>query len=209
MTPLGSAGWIVVSYLLGTVSFSFLLVKRLAGIDLRQQGSGNLGATNAGRVLGKRWAVVIYVLDLLKGLTAAGLPRLAFGDPSLAGLPLDIAAGFAVILGHVFPFWLGFRGGKGVATGSGVVLALGPVTFLGALVLWIVMLKATRMVSAASVLATASLPLLHRFVEPGGMARSGTTIAMGAMAVFVIVMHRSNIRRILAGTEHRVGARRP
>lgn len=206
MSPLVFIAWCLAAYLVGTISWSYLLVRRLKGIDLRTVGSGNLGATNAGRVLGKRWAVGIYFLDTAKGIVACGLPPFLFDDPTLGGVPVTVVAGLVVMLGHNFPFWLGFKGGKGVATGSGVMLALEPLAAVGALVVWVAALFTVRIVSAASMLAALSLPLwLVVFGDRDG-ADHGWKMAFFAMtAVLVVVMHRANVARILAGTEPRIG----
>jgi glycerol-3-phosphate acyltransferase PlsY len=200
-------GWCLGAYLLGSISWSYFFVRKLRGIDLREQGSGNLGATNAGRVLGKRWAVIIYLLDLMKGLIGAGLPLLLFADPSWQALPLPVIGGLMVIVGHVFPFYLNFKGGKGVATGSGVLFALAPITGACAVLIWYLVLRASRMVSLASVLASLALPLVFPLVARGGFDwwREGFLVVI---ALFVAITHRSNIARILRGEENKLGAKK-
>ncbi|MCB9833396.1 MAG: glycerol-3-phosphate 1-O-acyltransferase PlsY [Planctomycetes bacterium] len=207
MTALAFWGWCLFAYLLGSVSWSYFIVKARKGIDLRTVASGNLGATNAGRVLGKRWAVIIYFLDLLKGLIGTAGPWLLVADPRWRELPLPVVAGLLVILGHVFPFYLRFRGGKGVATGSGVLFALAPTTGAGALVIWYLCLRASRMVSLASVVAALALPLLFPLLQRGPLDwwREGF---LAVIALFVTVTHRSNIARILRGEENKLGAPR-
>lgn len=201
MTP---ALWCLAAYLIGSISWSWLLVRRLTGTDLRTVGSGNLGATNAGRVLGRKWAIGIYVLDLAKGAVAVIGARFIGGD--VLGVPLELAAGTAAMLGHVFPFYLRFKGGKGVATGSGIVFALAPWTGLGALALWLVVLKLSRMVSLASILAAASLPILHQFM-PHRPGHDWRMRFLCVIAVLVVVLHRSNIGRILRGNENKIGSK--
>ncbi|MCA9319474.1 MAG: glycerol-3-phosphate 1-O-acyltransferase PlsY [Planctomycetes bacterium] len=203
-----TTAWVVAAYLIGTVSWSYLLVRRMRGIDLRSQGSGNLGATNAGRVLGNRWAALIYLLDLAKGFATVLPPRFAFETTTWLGVPLELAAGLAVVLGHIFPFWLGFKGGKGVATGSGVVFALAPFTGLGAVVVWVLTLLGSRMVSLASILGTTSLPFLFRAFEYRGPDRFAYLCFLTAVAVLVVAMHRKNVVRILQGRENRIGKKK-
>lgn len=201
-----SVAWCVAAYLVGSISWAHLLVRRLAGTDLRTVGSGNLGATNAGRVLGRKWAVAIYVLDLVKGAAAVIVPRLAWPGATLGEVPLELVAGLCAMLGHVFPFYLGFKGGKGVATGSGIVFALAPLTGLAAVVVWALTLALSRMVSLASILAAASLPIVHELLahRPGHPWRMRFFIVIAAA---VVVLHRSNIARILAGNENRIGSK--
>lgn len=203
-TPLVIAG----SYALGSVSFAWILVRLVGRRDLRAIGSGNLGATNAGRILGRRWAVIIYALDLLKGLLpvvlAPGIAGPFIGD----SIPMGIPAGLAAILGHVFPLWFRFRGGKGVATSSGVVLGLAPAAALVAFAVWLVALAAGRMVSLASMAAALALPVATVILPGGTGPRTSRLVFFGALAALVIAKHRANIVRILAGKEPRVGRRR-
>ncbi|MHC4788269.1 MAG: glycerol-3-phosphate 1-O-acyltransferase PlsY [Planctomycetota bacterium] len=211
---LHTQGWLcvlpVIAYLYGSVPFGFLAAKLLKGVDIRQSGSGNIGATNAARVLGFRFFPLIFLLDVSKGF----LPTLAAGllvaegayDPQ----PLVVGTGLAAILGHVFPLYLGFKGGKAVATSTGVFLVLAPWAVLIAGAVWGVMFAAGRYVSLASISAAIALPaavwLLHPDAAGAGRYLAGLSIVGG---VFVILRHRGNIRRLLAGTEHKIGARGP
>lgn len=194
------------AYLLGSVSWSLLLVRLLKGEDLRRHGSGNLGATNAGRLLGRKWAVAIYLLDMLKGLVPVLVAaRLA----SKGTMPLPVVAGLGAIFGHVFPFYLRFRGGKGVATGSGVLIGLHPPTAAAALGAWVVLLLLTRFVSVASVGAATLLPVSYALLgNPADPARSWILGFLIAVAFLVVYLHRSNLRRVAAGTEHKIGGSR-
>lgn len=191
------AALILAAYMLGSVPSSYL-AGRARGVDLREHGSGNLGATNAYRVLGARAAVPVLLTDLAKGF----LPVALFpgwdgsGDPSLA-----IAYGVAAIAGHVWPIWLGFRGGKGVATGAGVLVALAPVTSFVAVLVWIAIVALTRLVSAASIATATVVPLVASLM---GAPRS-TVIFCAVIAAFVWWTHRGNVQRLVAGTEHRFG----
>jgi glycerol-3-phosphate acyltransferase PlsY len=211
MVVLATTAVLLASYLIGSLSFSFILVKRMKGIDLRTHGSGNLGATNAGRVLGRRWAFVIYGLDLLKGLIPVTLAPLALKAPAIGPVPIEVPAGLLAILGHIFPFYLGWRGGKGVATGSGVVLGLAPVPALLGFLVWLCAALAFRFVSLASIVAAAALPLIFAILE-GDRAVHGPlrfhTIFLGVVAVIVLVKHRTNVGRILRGTEPRMGGKK-
>jgi acyl phosphate:glycerol-3-phosphate acyltransferase len=195
-------GWIllVVSYLVGAVPASYLAGRAFRGIDLREHGSGNLGATNAFRVLGPGIAAPVMLFDVLKGF----VPTYFF--PSLvadATWEWGIAFGAATVLGHVFPIYLSFRGGKGVATAAGVFLALAPVAVLAGVVVWVVTLALSRMVSLASILAALALLIALPFSSvPVAVQILGVVIAG-----LVIFSHRANLRRILQGREYRFGTR--
>ncbi len=184
---------IVVAYLLGSIPFAYL-AGRMRGIDIRTVGSKNVGATNVFRTLGKGIGIAVMVLDIAKG--AAGvLIAQALTEPHW-----PLAAAAAAILGHVFPVWLRFKGGKGVATAGGAILALTPVPALIVLVLWFVVVVATRYVSLGSILAAIAFPpLLVAFREPWPTLVFGT-----AAAAVVVFRHRGNIARLRSGTELRL-----
>lgn len=210
-----AAATLLASYALGSVSFAYLAAKLLRGVDLRAVGSGNLGATNASRVLGRKWGVAIYLLDFLKGFAPALLVLRCAGDPRLGGPggpPLAACAGLAAFVGHCYPAWHGFRGGKGVATASGLVLALSPWAGLTAFAVFGALVLAFRFISVGSVAAAAALPFLH--VAFGGVESTLTgggrwiTGLFALIAAWVIVRHRSNLRRVLAGEEPKVGKRK-
>ena len=188
------------AYLLGSISWSYFIVKNITGSDLRTLSSGNLGATNAGRVLGRRWAVGIYLLDLGKGWLSASAPSFLFDELKWQGVPLPLVAALLTVVGHIFPFYLGFRGGKGVATGSGVLFALMPLTGLCGLGTWIVSMLLWRLVSLASVLAALSLPLWYYLLADGKdfIWYESFLVIVGLL---VTIMHHSNIARILKGEE--------
>lgn len=188
--------WIVAAYLLGAVPASYLAGRWTRGIDLRQHGSGNLGATNTFRVLGPRVAAPVMAFDMLKGWLPAWLfPQV---DGSLEWR-WALAYGAAAILGHVFPVYMGFRGGKGVATGGGAFLALAPVAVGLAFFLWLFAFWRERMVSLASVVAATTLFFAVLLLPNPTEVR----VLVAAVAAFVIWGHRSNIGRILRGEEHR------
>lgn len=191
----------LVSYLLGAIPTGYLAGRWARGIDLREHGSGNLGATNTFRVLGARIAAPVMLFDVAKGFVPAALFPLWDGSPEWGWA---LAYGAAAIIGHVFSIYMRFRGGKGVATAAGVFLAIAPKAVLPALVAWLVLLKLSRMVSLASITAAVTLiaSLLVTEDRPA-------VLALGvAVALFVIYAHRTNIGRIRRGEEHRFGGRR-
>lgn len=217
MTPMSQVLLLIpVAYLLGSVPFG-LMVGRMKGIDPRTAGSGNIGATNVGRLLGRKFFVIVFLLDLLKGLVpmlaAAAVLRNA-ADPQTFGAgtyALWFAVGLAAIVGHMFSVFLRFKGGKGVATSSGVVLGLFPyftLPGLAALAVFFAVFKAKRYVSLASIVAAVAFPVLYVAAGlVGGWPILGGQWPLLAFAVLVAVMivykHRSNIARLRAGTESR------
>lgn len=204
----------VIAYLLGSIPTGFL-VARAKGIDIRSVGSGNIGATNVFRVLGKPAGVLVLLVDALKGFGAVALvtgfyPQLCdvapgvFGrdgepDASLRQL-LGVLAGIAAILGHNYTCWLGFKGGKGIATSAGAYVALAPVAVGIALAMWIVLFVTTRYVSIASIAAAIALPTAVWLTEDSLLLGIVTT-GLGLLAIY---KHKGNIRRLLAGTESRI-----
>jgi glycerol-3-phosphate acyltransferase PlsY len=189
---------VVVGYLLGSISFAVLVVRLKTGRDIRQEGSGNAGATNVLRAHGKGLAILVALLDVAKGAVAVLLVRLVTADPRYAA-----AAGFAAVLGHVFPIFYGFRGGKGVATAVGafLVLAPGPMGLSVAVFLLVVLL--TRYVSLGSVIAMTLLPLLAGFLGASWPA----VVAAAGTAVLVIFKHLENLKRLARGEERRLGSK--
>jgi glycerol-3-phosphate acyltransferase PlsY len=194
--------WFVASYLVGAIPTSWLTVKLVRGEDLRTMGSGNLGATNLYRVLGLRYAVPVGVFDLLKGT----IPVAVFGPRAGDGPFLPLLLGLTAVAGHVFSVFVGFRGGKGVATGAGVVLGLAPWAFLAVLAVWLLVVKATGYVSLGSVVGALVLPAAVWLLYP---ERRDLVAPLLALALVIVVLHRANLRRLLAGTEHRFGRRGP
>lgn len=187
---------LALSYVLGATPTSFWVGRHVHGVDLRNVGSGNLGATNTFRVLGWKAALPVMVVDVLKGFVPA------FFFPGLdteAGWAWALAYGAAAILGHVFSFWVGFRGGKGVATSAGVFLAIAPQAVGVALVVWLLALGTVRIVSVASLSAAVAIPIwLGVRGHPGNPVLLWFTLGLAA---FVFWAHRSNIRRLLTGNE--------
>jgi glycerol-3-phosphate acyltransferase PlsY len=193
---------IVVSYLAGAIPFSHIAGK-VAGIDLREQGSGNLGATNTFRFLGAKIAVPVLIADIAKGfLPTFYASAMALG--STVGVHwLMLLAGFFAVIGHMFSPWIGFKGGKGIATTAGAFLAIAPVALLGAFAMWVVVMIVTRIVSIASIAAALSLPLMVYLSSRFGWAHYHQSVLTLSFAIMVVVLikHRSNIKRLLAGKE--------
>jgi acyl phosphate:glycerol-3-phosphate acyltransferase len=195
----------LLAYLLGALLGS-LVLGRLRGVDIRRTGSGNAGATNALRTQGRLFALSVLLIDIGKGVLAvlylpqASLPAVA-ADPEIPRAWLTLACGFAVIVGHVYPVWFGFRGGKGVATMIGVVGALDPRLLLPVLGSWFVVLVLTGYVGLASMLAGAALIAFVYLLDSGN---SALLCFAAAIEIFVIYTHRGNIARMRAGNENRV-----
>lgn len=199
---------LIAAYLLGSIPFG-LLAAKCKGLDIRKHGSGNIGATNVWRVCGWRCGLPVFVLDVLKGVAAVWLARwLAVrlsGDIAWAA----IVAAMACVIGHSFPVWLGFKGGKGVATSLGAFLGLMPIPSLAALFAWIVIFKVSGYVSLASIVASLVLPAAAIAIQfthwAYGWPVSGFAVVAGLL---VIVRHSSNITRLRAGTENRFGRKK-
>lgn len=197
---------VIIAYLIGSIPFGYLIVRRKVGADIRQTGSGGTGATNVSRRAGKAAGVFTLVLDALKGAVAVLLARMVLG-PSLNAEWWIAAAAIATIVGHIFPVWLGFRGGKGVATGVGVFLVLAPVALLCAGVVFVAIVLLTRYVSLGSIVAAATIPLFvwlqSLFVHPIADLRPMMTAAVVGTALIVFA-HRGNIGRLARGTESQI-----
>lgn len=193
------------AYLLGSIPTGYL-VARAKGIDIRSVGSGNIGATNVFRILGKPAGVFVLVFDGLKGFAACAwfsdLIIQVFGVPGGAEVDARLAAGIAAVLGHNYPCWLKFQGGKGVATSAGALAALVPWALLIILSIWIILSGLTRYVSVGSVAASFTLPFATWFTTQS-WTLTIFTAAMGALAIF---KHKGNIQRLLNGTENRIGS---
>lgn len=190
---------IIAAYLIGSVPFALILARRLGTRDLRRLGSGNLGAANVLRTSGVRAGVTVMLLDMAKGAGSVMLVQ------RFEGGALPAAAGLAAILGHVFPVWLHFRGGKGVATACGVFSVLTPAAVGPAVAVFLGGVWITRYISVGSILASVALP-------PIAYATGSPTpviAAAGAASMLILVRHRTNLMRVLAGTEQRVGLRLP
>src|SRR5262245_27811044 len=189
---------VLAAYLVGSIPVG-VLVARGRGVDLRAAGSGNIGATNVSRLLGNKIGALVLLLDFVKGAAPVAVARAVSPDEWVA-----VAVGLAAVLGHIFPIWLGFRGGKGVATGTGAVAVLMPLPILGAFVIWLTLFCATRWVSLASVLGAVALCGLHLALDPAPLA-PGRRILTGfcvLAAALVVVRHLGNITRLARGTEN-------
>lgn len=198
----GQAGVAALAYLAGSIPTGYL-VARARGIDIRGVGSGNIGATNVFRILGKGPGILVLLADALKGaLAVLVLPRWLGGDGSDARMQAALVAGVCAVLGHNFTCWLRFKGGKGIATSAGVLAAWAPWPFLATLGVFGVVLGATRYVSLASILAAAALPFAQAFLPPRDRSLVGIS---SVLAILAIVRHHANIRRLVAGTERRIG----
>ena len=197
------------SYLAGSIPFGLMIGRAVKGIDLRQHGSGNIGATNAGRVLGKKWGLICLVLDALKGLLpVAFLPRLLFGADEPAMEHLRVLAGVSTIVGHMFSCWLGFRGGKGVATSLGVVAMLSPWGLLAGALAFFTTFAIWRIVSLSSMLAAVTFGGYQlATLKPSPFASETWSQGLFAIAVPLLILfqHRSNVRRLLRGEESQFG----
>jgi len=197
---------LVASYLLGSIPFGYL-AGRLAGIDIRKAGSGNIGATNVVRVLGKSYGYPVFFLDFLKGLGAVKISVLIatraqpeWGSPEIFG----IIAAVSTVIGHCFPLWLKFRGGKGIATSAGALFGLTPLAMLIGVAIWILVFWLTRYVSVASVAAAVALPLviavMTRLNQSYGKGLFYSSLCIAAV---VIWRHHSNLSRLMRGREPR------
>ena len=200
--------FVIIAYLLGSIPFGYLLVKYVftRGEDVRNIGSGGIGATNVTRRAGVKGGVLTYLFDVAKGVAAVMLMRAVAGDDYLwIG-----AAAIAAIVGHIFPIFLGFRGGKGVATGVGVYLALAPYSVLTTLVLWALIVYFTRYVSLGSIIATAAVPLWTLFyyglLQPSPHLKALMIIGIAGCAL-IVATHHENINRLIHGTENKIGTR--
>lgn len=189
--------WLLLAYLVGSFPTAWI-AGRIAGVDLRQKGSGNLGGTNAFRVLGAKGGIPVVAIDVTKGYVPAALFPLWDGS-SLH--ELSLVYGLLAIIGHVWPVWLRFRGGKGVATGAGVLAYLAPLSAVVAVLIWIGVVLLTRTVSIASLAAATSVPFVA-----GLTGKPLSTVAFCAgVSAFVWWTHRSNLRRLVRGEELRFG----
>jgi glycerol-3-phosphate acyltransferase PlsY len=189
--------WILCGYALGSVPFAFILARR-AGIDVRVAGSGNVGAANVLRTTGKQLGVIVMALDILKGALTVLLAAAVQGTPSAMA-----AAGTAAVVGHIYPVWLRFHGGKGVAVAAGVFGVLAPVATVVAASVFLIVVSLSRVISLGSVAATVTLPSAALL---SGAPASVVAAAMGTGSL-ILFRHRANLRRIARGTERRMGSR--
>ncbi|HEX8616529.1 MAG TPA: glycerol-3-phosphate 1-O-acyltransferase PlsY [Thermoanaerobaculia bacterium] len=207
---------VALAYLIGSIPFSFLIVKLVAGKDVREHGSRNVGATNVARTAGRLPGIIALLLDIAKGYAVIAVARYLVSRPEWPFAPgmqpwesreLWVAgAGLIAVLAHMFPVWLGFHGGKGVATGIGIVLALDPIVTLGTFIVFAIVLLAFRYVSLASIVGAASIPLFFRFLANN--APYWWVVMSTGIALAVIMKHHENIARLAQGTERRFGQKK-
>ena len=190
---------LVAAYLIGTLPTGYVLTRFLAGVDLRSVGSGGTGATNAQRALGTKWGIIVAIVDVLKGVAAIVLARVAGVDDAWVA-----ASGAAVIAGHCWPVWLRFRGGKGVATGAGAALALS-LWSVALIPVMVIPIALTRYVSLGSVLAALATPVMMA-IRAAADVVPWSYVGFGVVAAAIIVFrHRANIDRLIHGTERKLG----
>jgi acyl phosphate:glycerol-3-phosphate acyltransferase len=207
---------VAVAYLVGSIPFSFLIVKLVAGKDVRELGSGNVGATNVARTAGKLPGIIALLLDIAKGYAVIAIARWITAQP---GWPFDAGmrpwqskelwialAGLVAVLAHMFPIWLQFHGGKGVATATGVFLALSPTVIAASIIVFAIVLLLFRFVSLASIVSAASIPIFFRYLVSD--ASFWHIVVSMAVALAVIAKHHSNIARLARGTERKLGQKK-
>jgi acyl phosphate:glycerol-3-phosphate acyltransferase len=205
---------LIAAYLIGSIPFSYLVVRIAAGEDIRQLGSRNVGATNVARTFGKTPGVIALLLDLAKGYAAIALAKWVTSMPDwpfVAGANASPAhsaafwvslAGLVAMLGHMFPVWLRFHGGKGVATATGAFLAISPLSVLAGAIVFLIVILTTRFVSVASMLSAASIPIFFRFLTHESF---WTIVISIIIAMLIIAKHHSNIARLTQGSERKMG----
>ena len=195
----------IIAYLIGSVNFSVIISKRVAGCDVREKGSGNAGTTNMLRSVGKGAAAITLICDILKGVVAIGIAMLLGSIiPNVDKALLVQIAGIFVIIGHTFPVFFKFKGGKGIATSLGILLMINWQIGLICLVFALVLMALTRMVSLGSVAAAILYPVLTLFITEHYLVPGSYLIFSIIVAVIVLFNHRSNIKRILTGTENKI-----
>ena|SRR5688572_6016899 len=195
---------IILAYLIGSIPTSVWVSKYFFGIDIREYGSGNAGATNVFRVLGPKWGTIVMIVDMLKGMAAVKLALLLpqYADSEIRFLNLQIVLGLAAVVGHVFPIWADFRGGKGVATLFGLVLGISPLTAVCCSGVFLMVLYLTRFVSLSSILASVAFPIFILIIF--NVENHIYRVFAIAVALMVILTHQKNIGRLLKGSESKV-----
>lgn len=202
----------IIAYLIGGIPFGYVIARAVAGIDIREHGSGNIGATNCGRVLGLRYFFLVFLLDFLKGALpvllaqyiAAAPERVSLTSMEVFGLP--VAVGFAAILGHMFPVYLGLRGGKGVATSIGVISILAPIPAVIGVSVWLLAVALTAYISVGSLLFAATFAASYLLLadDPFAFRELPMLLFVASVVILVTFGHRENIVRLVNGTEARV-----
>lgn len=194
---------LIIAYLLGNISTSYIIAKRLAGVDIRTQGSGNAGSTNVLRTFGKKAGAMTFIGDLLKGIIAVFIGYLISKFANVDMVIAGYIAVFGVVCGHNWPAFLGFRGGKGVATSLGAMIAVNPIIALSCFLLFLIIVKITKYVSLGSVLGIAASPIIMIFLKN----KNGVIITL-FLTISVIYTHRENIKRLINGTERKIGQKK-
>lgn len=194
----------LLSYLIGSIPFAFIVARVFGGLDITQHGSGNVGATNVSRVMGWRYGVPVFLLDTVKGFLPVYLASTQLGlSPEQ---PLVILCGATAILGHTFPVYLRFKGGKAAATSVGVFMVLAPLPILGALMVWCIVLFVSKYVSVATISGSVALFSLFLYSNPDPFGDGRYLLAVSfAMPLLIIIRHKENIKRLMAGTEPKLG----
>lgn len=194
--------FILFCYLLGSIPFAYLAGKILKGIDIREHGSKNIGATNVSRVLGKGYGISVFFLDFCKGLLPVLLAGYFFKNHGNL-LVIKILSGLSAVCGHMWTVFLDFKGGKGVATSSGVMIGLIPKSMVIVFIIWICIVSVFHYISLGSIVASTLLPVCVFFIEKDKMLFIFTLI----MSIIIIYKHKANIKRLLSGTENKIGER--
>lgn len=196
---------LTIAYLIGSIPTAVWVSKRIYGIDIREHGSGNAGATNTFRMLGKNAGISVMIVDMLKGWAAIQLSRFSFytwGTEEIVNL--QIALGLCAVVGHIFPIWAGFRGGKGIATLFGMILAIQPLVAVSLIGVFIVMLFLTHYVSLSSIAASIAFPVLLFVIFKNSAKEISYQLFAIATACMVVLTHHKNIGRLLSGNESKI-----
>ncbi len=195
--------FLAVSYLIGSIPTAFLFGKILKNVDIRKEGSGNIGASNAFRVLGAKIGVLVMIFDIFKGFSPLYLAKVKMTPCARFEMYLLII-GLAAVLGHMFPLFLKFKGGKGVATTAGVFLALAPKATGLCILMWFLLVAISKMASVGSLAAAAALPFAVYYIEGASLFLTSVSAVIGLL---VIIMHRKNIKNLIAGTELKINSK--
>ncbi|GAA0707752.1 glycerol-3-phosphate 1-O-acyltransferase PlsY [Paraclostridium ghonii] len=194
---------ILIAYFIGSISTSYIIAKKMMGVDIRTQGSGNAGSTNVLRTLGKKAGIMTFVGDLLKGVIAVLIAKLIATIAHIDMINASYVAVIFVVIGHNWPIFIGFRGGKGVATSLGAMIAVNPIIALSCFAFFILIVYATKYVSLGSVVGISTSPIIMLFI--GNYKGLVVTLFLSALAIF---KHRENIKRLLNGTERKLGEKK-
>ncbi|GAB5465079.1 MAG: glycerol-3-phosphate 1-O-acyltransferase PlsY [Candidatus Kapaibacteriales bacterium] len=196
-------GLILICYLIGSIPFGVIISRAFFGFDIRSKGSGNMGSTNVFRVMGKKWGIAVQILDILKGVLPVLLVRYFYAD----NLSLELVAGIAAVIGHIFPIFSSFKGGKGINTLVGILLAISPIDILLALFVFLALFLSTGIVSLGSIFGAITISIslfLRNILSESGVEGFNTLFPFFiVISILVIITHRKNIKRLFAGRENR------